>query len=74
MSDDKEVEVEQEPLAIRQAAITVGISAETFDSAARTWIDGHVRNSPVSGATEAWNHLLGVLPRLRDYLNDELKK
>lgn len=73
MSDDK-TEVEQEPPAVRLAATSTGVSAEAFDAAARTWVDSHVRNSPVSGATEAWNHLLGVLPRLRDYLNDELQK
>ena len=50
------------------------ITVMSWDAALGTWIRDHVRNSPISGATEAWNHLMGVLPHLRDRLNAELGK
>lgn len=50
------------------------IPEETWETAVSTWINDHLRNSPVAGATEAWNHLHAVLPHLRQYLESELSK
>ena len=38
------------------------------------WFDEHVRNSPISRATEAHNHLLKHLPDLKSRLAEALKE
>lgn len=48
------------------------ISDVKWAAAVRRFVDEHVRNSPVAAATEAWNHLHSVLPRLRECLEAEL--
>lgn len=63
--------VEAEPAAT--VSTSSKISDEAWNGATSTWIDRHVRNSPLSGATEAWNHLNSVLHRLREYLESELQ-
>ena len=36
------------------------------------WLDDFIRNSPVSRATEAWNHLINALPALAAALKKDL--
>lgn len=50
------------------------LPASAWDTAVGTWTKDHLRNSPLSGATEAWNHLMGALPKLKTLLEAELKK
>lgn len=50
------------------------LSDDTWAHASSRWLNDHVRNSPISQSVEAWNHLGTILPKLRDYLRDELKK
>ena len=50
------------------------ISDTAWETALATWINDRVRNSPIAGATEAWNHLMGALPALRAALEAELGK
>lgn len=50
------------------------ISDTAWETALSTWINDRVRNSPIAGATEAWNHLMGALPHLRTVLETELGK
>jgi hypothetical protein len=50
------------------------ISDEVWEAAQLAWVNEFVRNSPISGATEAWNHLHMALPHLRTYLETELAK
>lgn len=49
------------------------ISEEVWSNALASWIDGHVRNSPIAGVVEAWNHLQVVLPHLKNLLNQQMK-
>ena len=49
------------------------IPTDSWNAAVGWWIDAHVRNSPIAGATEAWNHLMSALPHLHTHLNTELK-
>jgi hypothetical protein len=49
------------------------IDDSSWESAIGQWINNHLRNSPLAGATEAWNHVMGALPHLRTYLETELK-
>jgi hypothetical protein len=50
------------------------ISDTVWETACAAWINDRVRNSPIAGATEAWNHLMGALPALRAALETELGK
>lgn len=50
------------------------ISDEVWVAAKARWVDGHIRNSPVSGTVEAWNHLLDSIDKLKQYIVEELKK
>ena len=38
--------------------------AVAWMKAANDWIHGHLRNSPLAEATQAWNHVMGKLPLL----------
>lgn len=49
------------------------ISDEAWNRAVGTWIDRHLRSTPLSQASDAWNHLSLTLPRLREYLERELR-
>lgn len=44
------------------------ISQDVWDRAVGTWLDDHVRSSPIAQAPAAWQHLNDVLPRLREIL------
>ena len=50
------------------------ISDESWSAASSAWINNHIRNSPVSQAVEAWNHIGAALPLLRGYLENELRR
>ena len=39
-----------------------------IDQVIEAWTDGHLRNSPLAQATQAWNHLLSSLPALKAML------
>lgn len=47
---------------------SVSIPDSTWETAVARWIESHVRNSPIAGSTEAWNHLHSVLPKLKEFL------
>lgn len=49
------------------------IPAHVWEAAVGSWVRDHVRNSPIASATEAWNHLMGILPHLKARLETELK-
>ena len=49
------------------------ISDAAWVNATSNWINGHVRNTPIAAAVEAWNHLGAALPHLRRYLEDEFR-
>lgn len=49
------------------------IPTDAWEVACAEWINSHVRNSPIAGAIEAWNHLGTVLPKLRDFLEKNMK-
>jgi hypothetical protein len=55
-------------------ADSLPVSDAVWESALNVWINAHVRNSPIAGATEAWNHLMGALPDLKVALNIALGK
>lgn len=38
--------------------------ADAWAEATNLWIHGHLRNSPLAEATQAWNHVMGKLPLL----------
>lgn len=42
---------------------------DPVDAAIRSWVDTHIRNSPVSHHVEAWNYLQSKLGALRDAIN-----
>jgi hypothetical protein len=65
---------DQSTQAQKPATTSSVISDEAWSNASSTWVNNHVRNSPISGAVEAWNHLGAVLPLLRNYLETELGK
>lgn len=61
-----------EPKAVAESATNGSIPEETWNRAVAAWVNNHVRNSPISGASEAWNHLHAVIPRLREFLEKEM--
>lgn len=50
------------------------IPDDIWARASSLWIDRYVRNSPIAQHVEAWNHLGGILPKLRELLLDELTR
>jgi hypothetical protein len=44
--------------------------AAKLEAAVQTWVSTHLANSPVSRLTEAWNHMVSVLPHLTAALKD----
>ena len=50
------------------------ISDEVWESAAGEWINSHLRSSPLAGATDAWNHVMGAIPHFRSILEAALKR
>jgi hypothetical protein len=54
------------------SAPTRKISDDAWARASGTWVDQHLRSTPVSQSSESWNHLMSVIPRLRDLLEAEL--
>jgi len=48
------------------------ISDDAWDEAVNEWANTSLRNSAVSQATEAWNHLMGELPKLRKILEEKI--
>jgi hypothetical protein len=42
------------------------------EAVVRAWVSIDLANSPVSRATDAWNHLQAALPRLIAMLKEEL--
>ena len=63
------------PLAAVEHALQAAEQAATcrgarIESAISAWLSTHLSNSPVSRSTEAWNHLVSVLPALTAQLKD----
>lgn len=67
-------EIDKIPSPGSETSKQIFISAAAWETATTSWINDHVRNSPVSGFTEAWNHLMSALPHLRSALETELGK
>lgn len=50
------------------------IPQASWDRAVGDWINAHVRSSPITqGASGAWEHLNSVLPKLKEFLEREIK-
>jgi hypothetical protein len=45
------------------------VNDSDWQAAVTAWVDDYVRNSPIAGNTEAWNHLNAALPHLKEYLS-----
>ena len=57
----------------RASASRAAISDEVWDEAAAEWVNTSLRNSVMSQApTEAWNHVIGELPKLRKILESKI--
>lgn len=54
------------------AAQASALPDEIWERIAGRWIGDHLRNSPLSAATEAWNHLQGSMPALRKIIEEEI--
>lgn len=66
--------VSAEQLAAAEGRVTHSgpISDAAWDTAANEWLNTVMRNSAMSGATEAWNHLNAQLPVLRKLLEAQM--
>lgn len=70
------------PTDVTQTETTTGYAStepvsdtnSAIEEAIRKWTSGHLYNSPLAQATEAWNHVMGSLNALRTYLKEELGK
>lgn len=49
------------------------ISDEAWNQAIGSWVNDHLRSTPVAQNTDGWNHLMGVIPKLRELLETALK-
>ncbi len=66
------LEVVAEVAAEADAPVETGPAAPCrFGAAIDAWFADHIHNSPVSRATDAFNHLLSVLPHLKAKLAQE---
>lgn len=80
MSDDREHDAgenteDQQPAAEEEQAAPAAdppIKDEHWYGALSEWIDGHLRGSPVSMNTGAWNWLHQKLPAFRDILQKRM--
>lgn len=45
-----------------------------WNEALRKFIDEQLRSTPVAQHPPGWGHLMGVLPKLREYVEKELNK
>ena len=53
---------------------STAIPQASWDRAVGDWINAHVRSSPITqGASGAWEHLNSVLPKLKEFLEREIK-
>jgi hypothetical protein len=55
------------PEAVPEAPAAEAVPAPEptkVDLAIKAWLDEHILNSPVSRSTDAYNHLVSVLPQL----------
>lgn len=48
------------------------ISDEAWDEAMNEFINTSLRNTALSQASEAWNHVITVLPKLREILEKKI--
>jgi hypothetical protein len=62
------------PTESAPAAPSAPDTNSAIEEAIGKWINGHLYNSPLAQATEAWNHVMGSLNALRTYLKEELGK
>ena len=67
MSDEQAPEVALEAPPVRAPRKAAPHPAEATVAA---WIDAHLRNSPFSRDTPAWNHLQAAIPHLIAKLKD----
>ena len=58
------------PEPIAEAAQAVEEVPDRIDTAIRAWVSEHIHNSPVSRDTDAFNHLVSVLPHLAAKLKE----
>lgn len=61
---DSQPETESQPLVVDTGPTQSTPFADAWAEATNTWIHGHMRNSPLAEATQAWNHVMGKLPLL----------
>ena len=64
----------KEPAPEQEAAAAPIISDESWAAATTAWIDNHVRSSPLSQSSAAWNHLMRSLPLLKGFVETQLKR
>lgn len=70
---DQEAKVQDEPVAAVVAPSSPKkISDEAWSNAIGAWVDQYLRSTPVTQTSEGWNHLVSVIPRLRELLEAEL--
>jgi len=65
-----------EPANVRYGAAPTGnkISDSAWQAAVGSWMDRHVKNSPIAQNTDAYNHLSSIADNLRDLLEIELRR
>jgi hypothetical protein len=73
VSDEAQGEGQVTEASAAPPASNEQIPLPAWEAALANWINNHVRNSPIAGATESWNHLMGALPRLKEHLEEELR-
>ena len=61
------------PTSTASADAPTAIPQAAWDRAVGAWVDAHARSSPIAQAAGAWEHLHSVLPRLKEFLERELK-
>lgn len=48
------------------------IDDSAWDEAVNEWVNTSLRNTSVSQSTEAWNHIMTELPKLRKLLESKI--
>ncbi len=63
------------PAEADQTQVSASPTIESaVEEALSKWVNGHLTNSPLAQATDAWNHVMSSLNALRTYLAEEIKK
>ena len=76
-----ETEVETEVATAVEAALPASVASvleiipqAVWETALNNWLGTHIRGTPVTEASQAWQHLSSVLPELKVFLDAELVK